>query len=576
MCVRSCSRRAGPAASSLGAARRFAVVLLAIPLILAAFSPTPAAARKAYRAESYTTALRVNPDGSIAVHEEIRVRFDGGPFTFFYRGIPYARTDGIDALRSPDSTVTRRRKERVDITWRFAPCRDTVRTFVLDYLARGAVYDKDGHPRIRWTAFPTERAYRIDAASATIVLPAGTPEPTAFRTEPGNAGIRSASSWLESPGLVLPPMQLAPNRTVVLQVDLPAGALACGVPAWQQERMRWKERSPGVFAAAVAILVLGLFWVVRARAGLLAKLAPGTAGSGTASPTAIVSEPPEDCSPALAGALVAGQSLLPHAGAVLFDLVRRGVLRMDPGPSRGRWASPRPVLSSGDALAELMPWERCVRDSVLERRRPDGSAEWRAAVSALYRRHRDFTRAVQDGMVQRGLFDPAGLEGRRAMKRRILFLLVPDALVSVAGVLLLPTLGPFALLPLGALAIVMVAAALATTTFPLRTRRGKELAASWKMFARALKQADRGTLQLDSARFAAWLPHAVALGVAPAWVKNAKRRGLEPPEWFRSGSGDVAHDMRTLAAVIVIVSSSGGHGGAGAGGAAGGGSSGAG
>lgn len=572
-----------------GRTGRVARILGVAALLLAAVSP-PATARKAYHAEAYRVTLRVRPDGSVDVREEIRVRFDGGPFTFFYRGIPLTRTDGIGGISPSDSTRVRTRKHRVEVTWNFAPCRDTTRTFVVDYRARGVLYDEGDHRRLRWAAFPAdERPYRIDAASATILFPPGTPPPSAFATVPKNlafhersrsaeAPVRETDSWTEEPALELEPIQLRDNRTVVLQVDFPPGVLAGPEPAWWLERLRWQERRPGVLAAAAALLFLGLLWVFRQRSDQLAKLAPGTAGARVGNSGPLVSEPPEEISPALSGALLlGGQPAMPQAFAVLFDLARRGALRLDPGGSRSRWTSPKPKVFRGVFGADLEPWERIVFDAIFERPNPDGSVEWRRAVSGLGRRYRKFAQSVPEGLVRRGSFDPAGIEGRSAMKRRLLVFLAPAAAAIIAGVLLLDTLGPAAFIPVGAIAVVFFAALGATETIPLRTRRGTELARAWKGFARYLKDAAKGSTPVDAARFAAWLPHALALGVATPWAKAAQRWGIEPPSWFRSDSGDIAGDMRVLTSIIAVTASSGGGtGGVGAGGAAGGGSSGAG
>jgi hypothetical protein len=569
-----------------GGTGRTARILGAAALLLAAVSP-PATARKEYHAEAYFVTLRVQPDGSVNVREEIRVRFDGGPFTFFYRGIPFTRTDGIDRIAASDSTRVRAHKNRVEVTWNFAPCRDTTRTFVVDYRAQGVLYDEGDHRRLCWEAFPAgERPYRIDAASAEVVFPAGTPPPSACTTKPANlafhqkrgaaeASVGQASSWIDEAVLELEPTRLRANRTVVLQVDFPRGAPAGSRPAWWLERLRWRERLPGVVAVAAALVLLGLLWVLRTRSDLMAKLAPGSPGARVGGSSPLVREPPEEISPALSGALLLGRPAMPQAFAVLLDLARRGTLRLDPGGSRSRWASPKPKIFHGLSAADLEPWERIVFDAIFERPNADGSIEWRRAVSGLGHRYRAFARSVQEGLVRRGSFDPAGIKGRSAMKRGLLILLVPGAAATVAGFLLLGALGPAAFIPVGAIAVVVFAAAIATETIPLRTRRGAELARAWSGFAHHLKNASKGSTPVDTARFAAWLPHAVALGVATPWAKAARHWGLEPPSWFRSDSGDIAGDMRVLTSVIAVTSVSGGGAGGGSG-AAGGGSSGAG
>jgi hypothetical protein len=574
-------RRAGAQLRSTAMPATAGILLV---LLLSAVLPRPTFARKDYRAESYNVLLRLSGDGSVSVREEIRVRFDGGPFTFFYRGIPFARTDGIDGITPSDSARVRMRNDRADVTWQFAPCRDTTRVFTLEYRARGVLYEEGGKRRFRWRAFPQERAYPIDAASALVLVPGQGWPKVEVRAEPGNVSF-VANPGLSGPtaeqgftaaktGVRLAPTALRPNRSVVLQVDMASNLISGPDPGWHQQRLRWKERLPGPLAAAAALLVLGILWILRARADVLARLAPGTAAAHVGKVRMPVSAPPEEVSPALAGALVFGQPALLHAVAVLLDLARRGALRIDPGAPHSRWTSPRPRIRRGAAPADLEAWERIVLDSVFAQPSPDGSVEWRKAISTMNRRFKEYRSAVHAGLVRRGAFDAAGLEGRRTLRRRLLLLIVPDLAAAAAGILLLGALGPAAFLPLGAMCVVMTTAAVVSETFPLRTRQGADLAHAWKGFARYLKDAARGETPIDAARFAAWLPLALSLGVATQWTKAAQRRGIEPPDWFRSDAGDMAADMRVLASVVAATISS--SGGSASGGAAGGGSSGAG
>ena len=90
------------------------------------------AAAKDYSAERFDSHVEVLQGGTLQVTETVRLRFEDGTFTEFFREIPARRTDGIDiisttmdgnAVTPGEGTghVEIRGESRVRVTWRFAP-----------------------------------------------------------------------------------------------------------------------------------------------------------------------------------------------------------------------------------------------------------------------------------------------------------------------------------------------------------------------------------------------------------------------------------------------------------------------
>ena len=77
--------------------RLFRGLIAALLLLLAFAFPTLAA--KSYSADRYDVDVVLQSDGSALVTEAVTFRYEGGPFTYAFRGIPTRFTDGIRDLR---------------------------------------------------------------------------------------------------------------------------------------------------------------------------------------------------------------------------------------------------------------------------------------------------------------------------------------------------------------------------------------------------------------------------------------------------------------------------------------------
>src|SRR4029453_15971101 len=71
------------------------------PLTLSAtvlFAALGAAEARTYSAQQYDSRIEVLRGGTIRVTETVRLRFDEGTFSHFYRVIPTRRTDGVEIV----------------------------------------------------------------------------------------------------------------------------------------------------------------------------------------------------------------------------------------------------------------------------------------------------------------------------------------------------------------------------------------------------------------------------------------------------------------------------------------------
>jgi len=352
-------------------------------LLALAWIPGAAVARKSYSAESYRTDIRLQEDGSLRIQEEMRVRFTGGPFTFFYRGLPLRRTAGIDELSASDSIQVKRRRSRIDVTWRFPATRDTVRTFRLAYTARGALALRGDRSSLRWWAFPQDRAYVIEQASAAVVLPPGGPAAASLETRPRGRDFRpvlpeqAAALLLPVPEgaavLALGPLRLEDDKSVVLRAEFSGFPLPAEAPAWQVREDRWRDRLLGVLVVTSFLLTLGLFWVLWSRAWLIAQLDRGPGWSSPSGRVLALTSPPEGAPPAVVAGLTHGVLNAVPVLAGLFDLGRRGLLRFEAAQRRFAWSSPPVRVRPASAAADLPPWDRLLLERVASKADADGT-----------------------------------------------------------------------------------------------------------------------------------------------------------------------------------------------------------
>ncbi|WP_214402634.1 DUF2207 family protein [Pseudonocardia lacus] len=246
---------------------------------------------------------------------------------------------------------------------------------------------------------------------------------------------------------------------------------------------------------------------------------------------------PDDLSPALGGALVAGGPPMQVVPAVLLDLAGRGAVAIE-AESEGGWASSPKVrvrLIDGGAVRDGV--ERAVWDRLAEKAE-DGvvTSSHLAAVATWSGPVRE---AVRAQMRERKWLDP------RAGAARVLLAVIAGALLLAAVfALLLSGVGGGPLLAwVGVVALfaVAVTAFVFLLTYPALTPAGLEAAVPWTAYRDGLKKAakDRDTrLDLDAV-----LPDAVALGLGDALgdrLKTASEEGV-PLRAFASGRTDDAN-----------------------------------
>lgn len=546
--------------------------LLALAVTVAASATLRAA--KAHVAERFDVTSTVQPDGSLDVTETIAFRFTGGEYTYVNRAIPARNTDGVEVLAvsmdgrelpwgdDPGQAEVDYGSSRVRIVWHFAPTRDRTHVFTLHYRLAGVVRHGDGEDWFEWLPYPTDFDYPIEAGTARLTWMDG----LVLRRQPDVRGAVAAMSP-EPHGLEASVANYTDDDDAVLvAVRFETGAFPGAEPQWQRDARRGAQMAPAFIAAAcmiaaATILALILFVLKHRR------------DPGARSGAQTVQSPPDDLSPALAGAIVHGRVSVagPQMQAVLFDLARRGVITIDEREGTGLFKSRQFVVRRGRP-ATLLPHEQVVLDRLFAKHGSEPRLD--KALRSVIAGARAFGKAVKAELRAYGLIDADRADATKA-------LIIAGAVVMVfaigIGMFLIATnlrLGEASLAIPGALFLAGLTLVIVGASYSTLTTRGYAASTRWHAYRRYLKEQARARrLPPNADQMSVLLPFAAAFGLGPSWQRAMKSMpDTAMPAWL----GTLSPSGRQAAFVAMMASTSASthsHGGSGAGGAAGGGSS---
>jgi hypothetical protein len=566
------------------------LVALVSVLVAMVAAVAPASAAKDYRVERFHARIVVEPNGSIVVTETIRFVFGADSLTSVYRELTGRKTDGITILgatmdgqpmalgKQPGQYELKKTDNgRRRVIWHFAEVTGAARTFTLTYRVNGVAWRDTDADVLAWTLLPTKHEYLIECASGEVEYPATTSliggalfEPAASDLQVEGQTMRFRRCPFEKDDYWVVTLRFAPRT------------LAAVAPAWQQRARLTSENAPRFLGLAAFILITGaggfVFFALNHRVP--------TIGDRDGRQPA----PPDDLSPALAGALTRTGASAAWADALasLFDLARRRVIRIDALPVTGVFKKHDFQVTAGPAPQTLTAHEGTLLELLFTTKsgpRPIVKFSDLSRTFASAGRWKRFCSSVADDLRAAGLLDSE----RERTRGRVTALGVAIMLFSIVGFALsaafLNQAGEAVLaLPIAILVSGIVGLATGVSMSPL-SDEGHGRAQRWKAFGRHLDGVSKHAEGEAAAPrdFERLLPYAAAFGVALAWAKRLEKRGVGAgPSWLQALASDGAAHGAPMAATIAMLSAghnAGAHAGgsaAGAAGAAGGGSSGAG
>jgi len=328
--------------------RSIAAVLTGLLLLLSAVAaPVATAQQRGVAWDHYDVDLAVQPDASLAVAETQTIQFQGGPYQQGFRVVPTDRTTGIDGVsvaevaggqtvayrestsQAANTFRTSNTDQGLRIDWTFAPTSNAARTFVVRYVAHGAVRIYDAGDQAQWKAIYADRPGPVSASSVTVHLPADV-DPSSLITSYSRYTTRSSQYALPSNGTG----QAVDARTVRFdtgaldsgvgietRVQFPHGIVSASPPPWQAaaDRADWVQQSLAPIGNFLALLVALAVLAMGGLALFLVWFTQGRDPSPGVVP-AVLEEPPSNLPAPLAGTSCG--SPLRNSGRFLFIPMR--------------------------------------------------------------------------------------------------------------------------------------------------------------------------------------------------------------------------------------------------------------
>jgi len=528
----------------------FRVVALLVLLLVGVSAPSLAGgSARSYAVEDFHARITVNVDGDIEVSEEIRFRFDGS-FQGIYRDIPVSYTDNVGfdyRLRlsvlsvTDDNDAPLRYEEsnggsgRRRIKAWVPGAQDTTRTVRIHYRVQRALRYFPEHDELYWNVTGNDWGVPIEAASAEVVLPDAVAETPRVAVFVGGYGSRSndGSSYSVSRNRV----------TVQSDTVLDYGEGLTLVVGWEKgvvhepnaaERAGWMLRDNWPLGLPFVVFVL-MFGAWR-RYGRDPELGRSVMP---------IYHAPADLTPAELGTLIDEKVDQRDIVATVVDLAVRGYLRIEEETVDGWFKD-----SVTTTLVELRPpgdelkaHEREVLEGLFE----SGS---RVTIDDLknefYTRLDTIRDHLYKGMVKSGYFRNSPHNVRMVWLVIGLVVMLGTIPMGIALRSLAFGIGGV----ISGLIIVIFSFAM-----PARTSKGRHAWFEVKGFEEFLGRTEGDRLremEVDVSKFEAFLPFAMALGVAEQWGRAFEGMLREPPQWY-TGVGHThfspAHFSQRMSAV---------------------------
>ncbi len=507
---------------------------------------------RGFAIDRFAATIRINPDSSLSVREDITFEFVGR-HTGIYRTIPVREfrrglewTLRLEEIHAWDEQGRSLRTEvsypqhYVQIKAWVSGAINSRRTVTLGYRVRRGLLAGDDGDELYWNVTGTEWDVPIKAAEAYVAIP-GTISPDLVRVVAyaGSRGGRQRDSAIDWSGPVLmvrATRPLGPREGLTLSVSWPRGHTtrpSATREAWWQAVDNWPLGLP--------ILALGLMFVAWRRYG-----------RDPASRRSIMAlyEPPRGLVPAEGSALLDHQIEPRDVVATIVDLAVRGYLHLSKvttafGEPDFLFKRTKLVYEPG----ELKPLEIYILIKLF-------GMDWRLnfrLLSEVRQHFGDTFPAIRDRVFQTLIAD--GLYPTSPRVVRALWAGAGALIVGLAAVLGLRDPAGFGAftweLPLGLAVSGLVVIAMAWV-MPRRTWRGVYQRVRLLGFREFLERAEKDRLErLPPDTLHKWLPWAMALGVTERWLIHFQGLTVEPPVWY---TGDGPFTLATYGRDLVTFS----------------------
>ncbi len=526
--------------------------------LLACLSAAPAAAQRSLGIERFDADIAVRPDGGVDVTETITAKFTGS-WNGIYRTVPveYHTPQGfnwtlrLELLGATDADgralEVERERDRHYIKYKIwvPDAENATRTLVLRYRAKHGLRFFEDHDELYWNVTGDEWDVPIEAASATIELPAGA------------TGVR-AIAFNGAYGATAQDADVAIEGTTV-QVTMPK-ALGfheglTAVVGWDKGFVTEPTRSDRVLRFLGSNWPLGIpIVVLLGMFGLWRRVGrdPGRL------PVAVRYEPSDSMTPAEAGALIDESADMRDITATVVDLAVRGYLRIEETEEKAflGMITKRDYLfhrlTPADGAKALEDHETRVLSGIFEHGSPVKLSD---LDNEFYTHLPGIKDGIYDRLVGRGYYRarPDKVKGRWMIGAGVLTALIIGIGSAVGGAWFDMT--PLPLVVAGILSGLIVASF--GWYMPARTVEGAralERVLGFEEFLRRVEGDRFERVVKTPEMFERFLPFAMAFGVERKWARAFEGIYRTPPTWY-VGSGAGPFDLNGFSSRLGDLSS---------------------
>ena len=482
------------------------------------------------------------------VTENYDVSFTG-PFSFGTANIPTTRLDHIENVTVSQNGVPLRAScsrqagtycvtyedGEINIVYYFlSPINSSREKIQIAYDVHGALRSYEGGDQLWWAAIPTEHyGFPIGAASVKVMLP----EDSAPREEIDPVVTYGAPTTVDVDGSTVTATatrSLSGDEGLEIRVQYPHNPNAAA-PTWQSSFDTQRAYDENVLPLInLAILAASALIGIGGTLFIIIRLQTRGRDPETGPVPTHLSEPPDNCPPAVVGALVDETADLRDIISTLVDLARRGYVVFEESKTEGvfGFGTDRTFVfkRTDKPLDDLAPFEAQLMREVF----PGGTLE-RAMSSMRNTFYKSIPRLQSDlyaELVRRGFF-PRSPETVRANWTGIGTLLGGLGIFGFFMMfVVLETSSLWLALPI-AIGWVGAVAIIAGPRMPAKTAHGAETAAKWKAFQRYLSDLQSFAGEEAAAeRFDQYLPYAVAFGIERSFLRKFETVPMVPPVWY--------------------------------------------
>ena len=249
------------------------IVLCSTLLVDAPLTASAAQADPVYM-KSFDVDIEVEASGELLVTETLNYVVTDHTSSKRQRRIPLSHVDRITDVQVYENghrlrTRTNARKNQFLISWRPQLSKPGVRTFVLQYRARGAVRIDERHDQVVWPAVFDNRQARIEAGRVTIHVPTSLAGQIRHFS---HYGVATEARQVDARTVTFRPQHaMQPDEGLTVKLYVPHGQFHTGAPAWQRgEEVAY--RLPGLvgyldtlmfIALAIALPVIWMLAVMQ-------------------------------------------------------------------------------------------------------------------------------------------------------------------------------------------------------------------------------------------------------------------------------------------------------------------------